>query len=41
MVSSATRLPAVKRLSLYYSTIKVDLLAKIAAANFAAVGSKA
>jgi hypothetical protein len=37
MVSSATRRPAVKNLSLYYSTIKVDLLAKIAAANFADV----
>jgi hypothetical protein len=37
MVSSATRQPAVNNLSLYYSTIKVDLLAKIAAANFAAV----
>jgi hypothetical protein len=37
MVSSATRQPSVKNLSLYYSTIKVDLLAKIAAADFGAV----
>jgi len=37
MVSSATRLPTLRSLSLYYSTIKVDLLAKIVGANFAAV----
>jgi hypothetical protein len=37
MVSSATRLPSVRNLSLYYGTIKVDLLAQIAAAVFGAV----
>jgi hypothetical protein len=37
MVSSATRLPSVRSLSLYYGTIKVDLLAQIAAAIFGAV----
>src|SRR5215510_6551470 len=37
MVSSATRLTGVRNLSLYYSTIKVDLLAQIAGPDLGAV----